>query len=241
MVGAPKAGKSKFMEQVAFEVARKQQVIYLALEYSLPVVQQRFQKHHADPAVRENLTLLIEGDIKRIDEGGDEHLKGLINEISPRLIVVDTLGRFKRPGQEKGYEGETTALAELKALVDTASVDCLCIHHSRKRSIHDSDDVFERVLGSTALAAVPDNLLFLEHAEDIATLHAKGRLIKPSKRVLAFERDEFVERDEPGADLLGKQTYKLKFSESHRWSIKPNADRVRLELDTGNVPVTAQG
>ena len=60
------------MEQVAFEVARKQRVIYLALEYSLPVVQQRFQKHHADPAVRENLTLLIEGDIKRIDEGGGD-------------------------------------------------------------------------------------------------------------------------------------------------------------------------
>ena len=55
--------------------------------------------------MRENLTLLIEGDLKRMGEGGGDHLRELIDEITPHLIVVDTLGRFKRPGQGKGYEG----------------------------------------------------------------------------------------------------------------------------------------
>ena len=236
MAGAPKAGKSLLMEHVALQVARTQRVLYLALEYSLPVVQQRFQKHYAESAVRENLVLLIEGDLNRIDEGGDTHLRELIDEIGPRLIVIDTLGRFKRPGQEKGYEGETASLTELKVLVDAAVGDCLCIHHSRKRSVHDNDDVFERVLGSTALAAVPDNLLFLEQVEDIVTLHAKGRLIKPSKRVLVFEGGEFTERHEPGADLLGKADAQANILNILAdGPLNQTQIAARLELDPGNV------
>ena len=56
LAGAPKVGKSTLAEQIALEVSEQSNVIYLALEYSIPVAQSRFSrfgnKEDKIPAIR---------------------------------------------------------------------------------------------------------------------------------------------------------------------------------------------
>jgi len=204
LAGSPKAGKSKLLEYIAFEVAKTQRVLFAALEYSVPVAQQRFKSHFEDETVKGNLRLLIEGDIPQMHHGGAEQLQKYLDGFTPALVVIDTLGRLKRPAAEKGYEAETAALSEIKSMLDKSGIDCIVAHHARKKSINDSDDIFERTLGSTALNAVPDTLMMLETIDGLATLHSKGRLITPKQIRLQLKGDKFFELKEAGAQLLGR-------------------------------------
>ena len=204
LVATPKTGKSLLLESTCLTVAKTHRVLFCALEYSVPMAQARFKRHFEDADVRENLRLLIEGDIPKMDQGGAEQLQRHLDDFEPALVVIDTLSRLKRPGAERGYEAETDAMTEIKTMVGQTGADCVMVHHARKKSINDSDDIFERSLGSTALNAVPDNLMMLEMVEGIATLHTKGRLIMPQQKRLELRDGEFFELTEPGAQLVGK-------------------------------------
>ncbi len=197
--GAPKSGKSMLMETAVGEIANTQRVLYLALEYNALIAKERMAGLRG-----RHLRLFLEGQVPRFDEGGREALDRAIREYKPALLVIDTLGRLKRPGAEKGYEGETLALNEIKLLVDDAGIDCVALHHTRKRSIHDdANDPFERFLGSQALAAVPDNLMVLDVESDRRVLHLRGRLCRPEKFYFQIDADGLHELNGAGADLRG--------------------------------------
>ncbi|MDB9703750.1 AAA family ATPase [Rhodospirillales bacterium] len=197
--GAPKSGKSMLMETVVGEIATTQRVLYLALEYNALMAKERMAELRGC-----QIHVFLEGQIPRFDEGGREVLELAIKEYKPALLIIDTLSRIKRPGAEKGYEGETLALNEIKLLVDDAGIDCVALHHTRKRSIHDdANDPFERFLGSQALAAVPDNLMVLDIDSDRRVLHLRGRLCKPEQFYFQIDADGLHELNGAGADLRG--------------------------------------
>ena len=202
LAGAPKVGKSTFCEWVASEVARSAPVIYLALEYSWPMAQQRFQ--WMDPAALD-LHLYAEGTLPRMGAGGEREFELALITLRPRLVIVDTLARFKRPAATDGYEAETAALGELKAMLDRHDTSAVAIHHTRKSSVLDeADNPFERILGSTALAAVPDNLVVLLSDAGRTVVHTRGRMISTSKRIFDLRGHDFIEDTSPGAALIGK-------------------------------------
>jgi hypothetical protein len=197
--GAPKSGKSMLMEAAVGEIAAKRRLLYLALEYNALIAKERMAGLRG-----RHLRLFLEGQVPRFDKGGQEALDRAIREYKPALLVIDTLGRLKRPGAEKGYEGETRALNEIKLLVDDAGIDCVALHHTRKRTIHDdANDPFERFLGSQALAAVPDNLMVLDVESDRRVLHLRGRLCRPEKFYFQIDADGLHELNGAGADLRG--------------------------------------
>ena len=76
--------------------------------------------------------------------------------------------------------------------------------HSRKPSSNDSDDPFDKIIGSTALQGVPDNLMVLEQSKGQTKLHTKERLIYPSVKVLKFEDGRYEERTGAGAEYEDK-------------------------------------
>ena len=201
LAGAPKAVKSTFMEWLAFEVSAEAPVLYLALEYSLPMLQARFGWMAGQPGIR----LFCEGQFPKMDAGGAEQLERLLKKLRPKLTVIDTLAKVKRPGSERGYEGETEAMAELKELFASHDLSCVCIHHTRKASIHDNaDDPFDRILGSTALAAVPDNLMVVLSDGGQTVLHTKGRLVASSVKRFRLNEHRFELDGSAGAELRGK-------------------------------------
>ena len=131
LAGRPKAGKSLLAEYLAYEIAKTHPVLFLALEYNLRLFDHRFKRHMQNETVGQNFRFLVEGDIPRFDEGGDKHLEEHLIEFNPALVVIDTIGKFKRPGETKGYEGETRAMGEIRLLLNKFDVDSLVIHHTR--------------------------------------------------------------------------------------------------------------
>jgi hypothetical protein len=233
LAGAPKAGKSTFMEWLAFEVSADAPVLYLALEYSLPMLRARFAWMGSQPNVR----LFFEGQFPKMDHGGSEQLERLLKKLRPPLTVIDTLAKVKRPGSERGYEGEIEAMAELKELFAAHDLSCVCIHHTRKASIHDNaDDPFDRILGSTALAAVPDNLMVLLSGGGQTVLHTKGRLVASSVKRFRFADNRFELDESPGAEFKGRADRKAAVLELLKEGPATQAEIAdELGVDKGNL------
>jgi len=201
LAGAPKAGKSTFMEWIASEVgSQRGPVLYLALEYSLPMLDARFS-WMADCV---DILLFHEGKFPSMDNGGYQQLKNLLSKYNPALTVIDTLARVKRPIAERGYDGETQAMSELKELFAEFNSSCVVIHHTRKASMLDNaDEPFERILGSTALSAVPDNIMVLLQDNNQAVLHTKGRLVPANIKRFSLHGHVFECDDSAGAEIRG--------------------------------------
>ena len=125
------------------------------------------------------------------------------------------------------YDAEYQAMSELKELVDQYDVDCLVLTHSGKPSANDSDDPFDKIIGSTALQGVPDNLLVLTQSTGQTKLHAKGRLIFPSEKILNFESGRYEERTGASAEYEDKapvQALVIKELERGPMTVKELAD-----------------
>jgi DNA-binding NarL/FixJ family response regulator len=230
--GGPKQGKSKVIESATSEIIEEDRVLYLALEYDIRMAKDRF----GWMPETENLNLIIQGEMPRFDEGGGEKLAAEIEAFQPALVIIDTLVQFKRLGDQRGYEAETVALSEIKKLMNAADVSCVVIHHARKNSINDSGDIFERILGSTGLAAVPDNLMMLETIDGLATIHTKGRNIPTTERRFELNGNVFSELTEPGAALFGyadRQADILNLL--GEGPLLQNQIAAALEIDKGNV------
>ena len=95
-------------------------------------------------------------------------------------------------------------MTEIKELIDKFDIDYLVLTHSSKPSSNDSDDPFDKIIVSTTLQGVPDNLMRLEQFKGQTKLHMKGRLIYPSENVLKFEDGRYEERTEAGAEYEDK-------------------------------------
>ena len=178
-------------------------VLFLALEYNELVAQLRFG--HMGDHLR--LKLYLEGELPQWDNGGESLLEEALQLTKPSLTVIDVIGRIKKRGEARGYEGETESLSAIKQMMSRHDCDCLAIHHLRKAGLSDNpEDPFERILGSTALAAVPDNLQVMLPSDKDVVLHTKGRVIFPSKRLLRLNGHDFEEVHSALMDLPARAT-----------------------------------
>ena len=194
--GKTKAGKSTLEEQIAEEISREKWVLYLALEYNKRVAKGRFERFTNEHQVH----IVLEGQMNRMGQGGEKQVDELLLEYNPDLVIVDILAKLKRHSTGH-YDAEYQAMSEIKELIDKHDVYCLVLTHSGKPTANDSDDPFDKIIGSTALAGVPDNLMVITNSNGVTKLHTKGRLIFPSEKVLAFEHGRCAEKRGAGVDL----------------------------------------
>ena len=80
----------------------------------------------------------------------------------------------------------------------------MVLTHSSKPSSNDSNDPFDKIIGSTALQGVPDNLMVLEQSKGQTKLHTKGLLIYPSEKVLNFQEGRYQELTGASAEYEDK-------------------------------------
>lgn len=197
--GKTKSGKSTLAEQIAEEISQDKKVLYLALEYNKRMAQGRFQRFNP----KHQIHLVLEGELNRMGHGGEEQIEELLLHYKPELVIVDILAKIKR--QNNGYyDAEYQAMTEIKELVDRYDVECLVLTHSGKPSANDSDDPFDKIIGSTALQGVPDNLMVLTQSQGQTKLHTKGRLIFTSEKIFAFEDGKYLEQTSAGAEYEDK-------------------------------------
>ena len=189
LAGAPKVGKSTLAEQIALEVSEENNVIYLALEYSIPVAQSRFSRFR-----NKSVFILLDGDLNRFGKGGENQLKTLLSKVPCDLLIIDVLACLKRT-TNGDYAAEYAAFAEIKQAITSFGIDCLALHHTRKGDSSDTHNAFEAIHGSTALSAVPDNLMMLTKRNNQMKLQMKGRLIGEDEINLDFVQGEYFKSD----------------------------------------------
>lgn len=204
LVGPPKVGKSWLTLQCGIAVASATsiwkgreaeiagEVLILALEDNDRRMQSRVKKLRASGAElnvhREGVTvraqdvsrLYFATEWPRMDEGGLDHLDTwLTDHPHARLVIIDTLGRFRPPenGRGSAYQADYAIGATLKPLADKHNVALVLIHHTRKQA---AGDVLDTVSGTQGLTGSVDALLLLrrERGQMDAALYVTGRDIE---------------------------------------------------------------
>ena len=229
--GKTKSGKSTLAEQIAEEISENKKVLYLALEYNKRMAQGRFKRF----TPKHQIHLVLEGEMNRIGNGGEQELENLLFHYKPKLVIVDILAKIKRKNNGH-YDEEYKAMTEIKELIDQFDIDCLVLTHSSKPSSNDSDDPFDKIIGSTALQGVPDNLMVLEQSKGQTKLHTKGRLIYPSEKVLNFQEGRYQELTGASAEYEDKapvQALVIKELEKAPKTVKELSDT--LSKDKGQI------
>lgn len=197
LAGSPKIGKSFFVLQLAYHVAKgdmffnhqtnKCGVLYLALEDKFYRLQQRLCKMFALEAVP-NLHMAVTANT--LESGLEEQLAEFLATYSDvRLVIIDTMQRVRSKKDEQlSYSRDYTACSRLKELADKHNICLLVVHHTRKQG---ADDIFEKISGTNGLLGSADGAMILDkenRSADIATLAIVGRDQADQQLTLKFDR-----------------------------------------------------
>lgn len=194
--GAPKVGKSFFMAQLAYHVAkgipfwdysvRQGSVLYLALEDDYSRLQQRLAMMFGDEST-DKLYMAVKS--KTIKDGLAEQMEYFVKEHKDaRLIIIDTLQRIRESdGDKMSYGSDYENMTPLKEFSDRTGVAIIVVHHTRKMA---ADDVCETISGTNGLLGAVDGALILykkKRTSAEATLDIIGR--DQQEQELTLERD----------------------------------------------------
>ena len=200
LAGSPKVGKSWLALWLAVTVAKGEPVwsmsvkqgttLYLCLEDSTLRIQNRlFEITEDAPA---NVHFSTESEI--LGRGLEEQLRTFLMEHPDTvLVIIDTLQMVRGAGYDNTYANDYRDLSVLKRIADAHGIAILLIHHLRKES---SDDVFNRISGTTAISGAVDSSFTLvedRRGSGKAKLSCIGRDIEYRELVLERNKDNVWE------------------------------------------------
>jgi len=106
-----------------------------------------------------------------------------------RLVIIDTLQKFRKPHNDKGdrYASDYEAISAVKSVSDKYDVATLIIHHTKKAK--DEDDWLNEISGTQGLAGAADTLLFLKRGrcQNIGILRITGRDVEECELAMTLD------------------------------------------------------
>jgi RecA-family ATPase len=195
--GRPKVGKSWLALELALGASLHEQVlggiipdpgdvIYCALEDTLPRLQRRIKKLLWPARAQWPDRLFLATSWRRLDEGGVDDLADWAETVSaPKLAILDTLAgiRPKRDPKDTTYDGDYKALVELQKLANEKHFAVLILHHTRKQEAEDPIDTLSGTLG---IAGCADTIMVIQPS----SLYVRGRDIEESEKAVMFQKDQ---------------------------------------------------
>lgn len=145
--------------------------------------------------------------------GVDEIARVLDNDPEIKLVVIDTLQRFRDSGtgKQNAYAADYDALAPLQQLCkERPGLSVLVVHHKRKAA---SDDPIDSINGSAAIAGAADGIWIMSRRADQYTLHIQARDWEQDENEFAIERDSGTWRLVAGPRFTPNQVEVLKLLE----------------------------
>ena len=169
--GKPKMGKSWMALGLCVAVAsggvalgtkqvEQGESLYLGLEDNPRRLQKRLKKVLQGDDAPAGMHVRTEW--PRMGEGGIKALDGWLGEHpETRLVVVDTLARFKphTTGRRSQYDEDRASVDPLAPLVEDHRVALVLVHHLREAH---SDDPLDMISGGSGLTGGVDNALVLK-------------------------------------------------------------------------------
>jgi hypothetical protein len=221
LAGAPKKGKSWLALALALAVAKGEPflghdtlpggVLYLDLESRRYRVRERLAALCPVDAVPDNLYFSHEAPAMDGDLCG-QLSRWLKAHPGIRMIIVDTLARVKGGGSRGGenvYEADTRVMGEAQRFALDHGLCLLFVHHLRKQSGFQAQDVYELVSGSTGITGVCDSVLVLtgSRTEQEAQLHISGRDVPTRQLALGFDAGQWTLLSDDGKAYTAEQAY----------------------------------
>ncbi|HQN23283.1 MAG TPA: AAA family ATPase, partial [Thermotogota bacterium] len=206
IVGKPKIGKSWFVLESAIRAAQgkqfigyeteKSKVLYYALEDSERRLNNRIGKLGG---IKDAENFFYSCTLEPLTAGGLDRIRENLDE-GFRLIIIDTYARIKAATKRDAYAEETQALAGLQGLALAYQSAIILIHHARKNA--DSADLYDQVLGSTALTGTADATIILQRDRKThrIILSQTGRDIEDQEIAIDF----IAEEKHVGFEYVGK-------------------------------------
>ena len=174
-------------------------MLYLALEDTKLRLQERIRDAGFSPTDVKLKRLGFTTNIPRQYEGGLEYVQWWLEAVeSPRLVIIDTLQKFREQQSDRGnaYSEDYNIVGDIKKLADEFNVPILLIHHLKKAT---DEDWLNELSGSQGIAGAADTIFSLrrKRTDNRGILHRTGRDVE--------ETDFNMERDEEaGWVLLGE-------------------------------------
>ena len=199
--GSPKIGKSFFMAQVGYHVAkgislwnypvRQGSVLYLALEDDYARLQGRLNMMFGIETV-DGLHFATRS--RTIEDGLNQQLEQfLLEHPDTRLIIVDTLQKVRESWNDNyNYSADYQNITAMKEFSDSHSVAVLVVHHTRKMEASDS---FDMISGTNGLLGAADGAFILKkkkRTDNEATMQVVGRDQEDQELTLEFNRDRCI-------------------------------------------------
>ena len=262
LAAPPKTGKSWLCLALADAVATGSTfwgypvnagaVLYLALEDNQARLQSRLRA--IGSRMPSNLSMACRTTMC-LDSGLIDALSQWISEHGDtRLIILDTLQRVKGAAQMglDAYAADYARLAPLQQLATEKRVAILAVHHFRKQGNYPTDDVFERLAGSTALFGASDAAwaIYGKRGDDEMNLHITGRDVQDAEYKIRFDKEksrwqmlgnseqleEQRKRDEYNASPLIRTIRELVREAGGRWIGSASALKAETMMRTKTIP-----
>jgi hypothetical protein len=205
LAGRPKTGKSWLALNIAVAVAsggvalgkipvEKGEVLYLALEDSFRRLQARLRKLLEAQRMTMPTGMFFATDWPRAAQGGLNCLAQWIKSHAlARLIVIDTLARFRSPNSIRGshYDEDYAAFGEIQKVAINHGVAILGATHTRKPKPGANEDQLDEVQNSSGLTGAADAVLTLKRLRMTknATLFITGRDVEEREIPLAVDEE----------------------------------------------------
>ena len=213
LAGRPKMGKSLLGLQLAAAVAAGRAflgreatagpVLYLALEDSLPRLQERLRRLH----VAESAPIRFHMEWPTLDDmRGLRQLLDAVVEMRPRLVVIDTLSRALRLQAATRASMMAAVMTGLQQLAHKRNCAILTIDHHRKDGR--GDDVLDDLLGPTSKAAALDTAWGLYRGREPGStiLRVTGREVAPCELPLEFDAGSGMWQLRPEPEVTPRET-----------------------------------
>ncbi len=201
LVARPKAGKSWLTLQIAIALAGGREiegvqvvapgpVLYCALEEPQARTQARLQKITLVGEWAKHLHLCYA--LSPLLGGGAEEVETLIQQLKPRLLILDTFTAAVKIGPKSGmdvFRHQYAEVSRLRKIAEDSGIAVLVVHHVRKGV---SDSAIEAVAGTGGIAAAVDAVWLLKRKlEGEATLEVVGRETEEKTFALRFQQEPF--------------------------------------------------
>ena len=248
LAGSPKAGKSWLALWLAVTVAKGETVwkmpvkqgttLYLCLEDSQFRIQNRlFEITDDAPA---NVHFCTE--CNTLGHGLEEQLNRFVSTYPDTvLVIIDTLQMIRCSNYDCTYANDYRDLSVLKKIADEHQIAILLVHHLRKEP---SDNVFNRISGTTAISGAVDSsftLINSSHSSNRAKLFCIGRDIEYREISLERNSDNVWEMIADSYDQGEQRDSKIIFLLSALLKSTPDFTGTPTELSNRIDPVGTAG
>jgi RecA-family ATPase len=195
IAGAPKVGKSWLALNLGLAVSlggralgkievERREVLYLALEDTERRIRRRLDTLKAFPSTK----LFIRCFWPRGEEALQDLRLWLQEHTDCGLVIIDTMGKIRKPAGDVGYQDDVDFMAGLKRIADGRCITLLLIHHCRKAA---AEDFLDLVSGTNGIAGSADTIWVLQRARGTtdAVLSITGRDIEERELALRYDLD----------------------------------------------------